>query len=189
VSVLLFASRLLFLDQVEFHMNRSQKTVAIGAASGIVSMVMLVTVLSLVLHAPSEMDSLPDRIAFALQLNVLAVLPFFVMVITVANSRFTSDAINPLDQRETVSQEIDGRVVDNTLQQNFAFLIATLALATVLPASHLQVLKAMTAVFVLARVAFWIGYRIGPLYRAPGMAATAYLNLGALAAAIYLTFF
>jgi hypothetical protein len=170
-------------------MNKSQKTVAIGAASGIVSMVTLVTVLSLTLPTPTDIASLSDRIAFSLQLNVIAVLPFFVMVITVANSRFGSDAINPLDQRETVSQEIDGRVVDNTLQQNFAFLIGTLALATVLPASRLQILVAMTIVFVLARAAFWIGYRLGPLYRAPGMAATAYLNLGALAAAIYLAFF
>ena len=39
---------------------------------------------------------------------------------------------------------------------------------------------AATVVFVVARFAFWIGYRIYPLYRAFGMAATMYLNFGLL---------
>jgi hypothetical protein len=43
-------------------------------------------------------------------------------------------------------------------------------------------------VFVLARIVFWIGYRKDPLLRAPGMAATAYLNLGGLLTAVYLAF-
>jgi len=34
-------------------------------------------------------------------------------------------------------------------------------------------------------IAFWIGYRIHPLYRAFGMAGTGYLNLGILAFAIW----
>jgi hypothetical protein len=33
-------------------------------------------------------------------------------------------------------------------------------------------------VYVVARCAFWLGYRVNPLYRAPGMSATAYMNLG-----------
>jgi hypothetical protein len=43
---------------------------------------------------------------------------------------------------------------------------------------HLQVVWACVITFVAARIAFWLGYRINPLYRAPGMSATAYLNLG-----------
>ena len=56
--------------------------------------------------------------------------------------------------------------------------IATLALSTVVPLAHLQVVYACAVVFIVARIVFWIGYRIDPLYRAPGMAATAYMNLG-----------
>ena len=74
--------------------------------------------------------------------------------------------------------EIDGRVADNTFQQNFVFAIASLALSTVVPLHHLQVVWACALVFVAARAVFWLGYRINPLYRAPGMSATAYLNLG-----------
>ena len=39
--------------------------------------------------------------------------------------------------------------------------------------------------FIVARMAFWIGYRIHPLYRAFGMGATGYLNVGLLAFALW----
>lgn len=163
-------------------MNPAQKTVAIGAASGVLSMLLLVTLLYFLIPAPLGMATLSERIAFALKLNVIAVLPFFVMIITVGNSRFLSDAIDPLAERETLAQIVNGRVADNTLQQNFIFLVGTLALSALLKPTSVQLLIAATVVFVLARAAFWLGYRLGPLYRAPGMAATAYLNLGILLA-------
>jgi uncharacterized membrane protein YecN with MAPEG domain len=74
--------------------------------------------------------------------------------------------------------EIDGRVADNTLQQTFVFAVASLALSTIVALQYLQVVWACAIVFVLARVVFWVGYRLNPLYRAPGMAATSYMNLG-----------
>lgn len=82
--------------------------------------------------------------------------------------------------------EINGRVVDNTLQQNFVFLVGTLALSTDLTSETIKLIPALVVVFVLARVAFWAGYRIHPLYRAPGMVATAYMNLSILLAVLYL---
>ena len=44
----------------------------------------------------------------------------------------------------------------------------------------MPIVAVAASVFVFARIAFWIGYRIDPLYRAFGMAATLYLNLGLL---------
>ncbi len=38
-------------------------------------------------------------------------------------------------------------------------------------------MPAVAITFVISRVIFWIGYRIHPLYRAPGFASTAYMNL------------
>jgi hypothetical protein len=46
------------------------------------------------------------------------------MIATVGNSRFLSEAIDPTRHAESRSMEIDGRVVDNTLQQNFLLAIA-----------------------------------------------------------------
>jgi len=131
-----------------------------------------------VLPVPEIVDSLGERLAYALRANVVALLPLFIMIITVANSRFLSEAIDPTRQAESVSMQIDGRVVDNTLQQNFVFAIASLAVSTIVPLQSLQVVWACAIVFVTARLVFWFGYRLNPLYRAPGMSATAYLNLG-----------
>ena len=159
-------------------MRAEQKIVAVGAASGVIAMAVGVWVLTAALPTPSIVDSLAERVAYALRANVLALVPFFVMLIAVGNARFLSDAIDPTRRAESRSMEIDGRVADNTLQQTFVFAVASLALSTIVALQYLQVVWACAIVFVLARVVFWVGYRLNPLYRAPGMAATSYMNLG-----------
>lgn len=166
-------------------MKAEQKTVAVGAASGVATMVALVWILTEVLPTPAIAGTMAERLAYALRVNVVALLPFFVMLITVANSRFLSDAIDPTLKAESAAMQIDGRVVDNTLQQNFVFAITSLAVSTLVERRHLQVVLACAIVFMIARLVFWYGYRRHPLYRAPGMAATAYLNLGMILYVLY----
>jgi hypothetical protein len=158
-------------------MRAEQKVVAIGAASGIVAMVIAVWLLTLALPAPRILDAVGPRLAYALGANVFALVPFFIMLITVGNARFLSEAIDPTRNAESPSMDIDGRVADNTLQQSFVFAVASLALSTLVPLSSLQVVWACAIWFVIARTVFWIGYRFHPLYRAPGMSGTAYMNL------------
>ena len=161
-------------------MRAEQEVVAVGAASGIVVMALSVWLLTSVLPAPSITDAPDERLAYALRANIVALVPLFIMLINIGNARFLSDAIDPTRGAESRTMEIDGRVADNTLQQSFVFLVATLALSTTVPLKYLQVVWACTIVFVVARGVFWLGYRMNPLYRAPGMSATAYLNLGML---------
>jgi len=40
--------------------------------------------------------------------------------------------------------------------------------------------------FIVLRLAFWIGYRIKPVYRAAGFAGTFYLNVALFAYALWL---
>jgi uncharacterized membrane protein YecN with MAPEG domain len=167
-------------------MNRDQKIVAVGAASGIVLMALSVWLLTLWLPSPRiVMDTTASRLAYALRANVVALLPLFIMIITIANSRFLSEAIDPTRQAETPKMQIDGRVAENTLQQNFVFAVASLAVSTLVSPGNLQVVWACTIVFVVARCVFWMGYRVNPLYRAPGMSATGYLNLGMILYVLY----
>jgi MAPEG family len=166
-------------------MRAEQKIVAIGAASGVVAMALSVWILTVELPTPGIADALGDRMAYALRANVVAVLPLFIMFVMIGNSRFLSEAIDPTRHAESRSMQIDGRVADNTLQQNFVFFIASLALSTTIPLHNLQVVWACAIVFVAARGVFWLGYRLNPLYRAPGMSATAYMNLGMI---LYLLF-
>ena len=141
-------------------------------------MVLSVWILASILPTPPIADALAERLGYALRANVFALVPLFVMLITIGNSRFLSEAIDPTRRAESGPMQIDGRVADNTLQQNFVFTVASLALSTTVPLQHLQVVWACAIVFVVARFVFWLGYRINPLYRAPGMSATAYMNLG-----------
>ena len=169
-------------------MRPEQRIVAVGAASGVVLMVLSVWVLTALLPAPAITDTIAERLAYALKANTVAIVPLFVMIITIANSRFSSDAIDPTRRAESRSMEIDGRVADNTLQQNFVFTVTSLALSTSVPLHSLQVVGACAGVFIVARSAFWLGYRINPLYRAPGMSATAYMNLGMILYGVYCAF-
>ena len=166
-------------------MQKEQRIVAVGAASGVAVMALSVWFLTSVLPTPVITDTLGERLAYALKANIVAIVPFFIMLITVGNSRFLSEAIDPTRRAESRSMEIDGRVADNTLQQNFVFAIASLSLSTIVPLHQLQVVWACVIVFVVARAVFWLGYRLNPLYRAPGMSATAYMNLGMI---LYLLF-
>ena len=84
--------------------------------------------------------------------------------------------------------KIDARVAGNTLEQFAIFLVATLALAAAAEGNAVKIVGAAAITFVLMRFAFWIGYRIKPVYRAFGFASTAYMNLGLLIAAIWFGF-
>ena len=148
-------------------------------------MALSVWALTRALPTPVIVDILGERLSYALRANVVAIVPFFIMLITVGNSRFLSEAIDPTRNAESRSMQIDGRVADNTLQQNFVFAVASLALSTLVPLAQLQVVWACAIWFVTARLVFWLGYRINPLYRAPGMSGTAYMNLSMILYILY----
>jgi hypothetical protein len=169
-------------------MTKDQRTVAIGAASGVVSMVLLVWALSGLLPHPQIADTAGERLAFAFRWSVLAVLPLFAMVVAVGNARFLSEAIDPTLGKESHKLIVDARVADNTLEQFVCFLVGLAALSVSVPNAWLNLVPALAITFVIARTVFWIGYRIHPLYRAPGFSSTAYMNLFMYIAVAWLSF-
>ena len=157
-------------------MKREQKIVAIGAASGIVAMLVALWLLTPVMPAPASGVAIAERLAFALRWDALAILPLFAMIVSVGNARFLSDAIDPTAGKESRTMIVNGRVADNSVQQYLLFLMATLAVAAS-DGARLGVVSAAAAIHIAMRIAFWIGYRIDPLYRAFGMSSTAYLSV------------
>jgi hypothetical protein len=162
-------------------MTGEQKIVATGALSGVVSMLLATWLLYAVLPVPVE----TDPIAYALRWLPFAALPLLAMVVAVGNARAMGPAIDPTLGNEDPAMRVNIRVADNTLQQFALFAAASLGLAASLDPVRVRIVGAAAIVFVAARIAFWIGYRIHPLYRAPGFAAPAYLTLGLLAAALW----
>jgi hypothetical protein len=168
-------------------MTKDQKIVGVGAASGVVTMIVAVASIYQLWPINSEFVDLSRRLVFALQANAFASLPLLVALMTVAQNRFLSEAIDPTLHREDLATQINGRVADSTLQQFVLFFTATTALSANLSPDDIRIIPAAAIVFVGARVAFWIGYRIHPLYRAFGMAATGCLTVGLLAFALWKT--
>ena len=166
-------------------MTQDQKIVAAGAASGVLAMIASVTAIYRCWPVNPELTDVASRLAYALQMNAVAILPLLVGIVFVGNGRFLSEAIDPTLNKESVATQINGRVVDNTLQQFILFAVGTLALSAKLSGPQMRAIPAVTLVFVVGRLAFWIGYRMHPLYRAFGMAATAYLNIGLLGFALW----
>lgn len=167
-------------------MTNDQKKVAIGAVSGIVGMVLLVWLISTYMPQPQVNDAPGNRLAYAVRWSVVAVLPLFAMLVAVGNARFLSEAIDPTLGKESQKMVVDGRVADNTLQQFVCFLVGITALSVSVPIGWISVIPAVAITFVICRLVFWVGYRIHPLYRAPGFSSTAYMNLFMYIAVLWL---
>jgi hypothetical protein len=166
-------------------MTSDQKIVGVGAASGIAAMLLGLLVLTPAMPTIGPAADVGARLPVALRWDAVAILPRFLAITAIGNARFTSEAIDPTAGKESRAMLINGRVVDNTVQQYVLFLMATLGVAAS-DGAKLEVVEAAAIVFVLARFAFWIGYRIHPLYRAFGMAATSYLSVVLFAYALWL---
>ena len=158
-------------------MNRQQKLVAIGAASGVAIMIGALIGLSVVMPSLPITADAGDRLAFAVKWLALAAAPLFLAIVVVGNARFLSDAIDPTAGKESQAMIVNGRVVDNTLQQYVLLCAATMAVAATANGTQLGIVSAASVIFIVSRFAFWIGYRIEPVHRAAGFASTAYLNL------------
>ena len=166
-------------------MNREQKTVAIGAASGAATMLLSVWLLYTVLPSPAGVRGPADAALYALRWLPFAALPLLAMIATVGNARAMGPAIDPTLGHEDPAMRINLRVLQNSLEQFVLFSAGSLGLAASLDPPQVKVIGAAAIVFVAARIAFWVGYRIHPLYRAAGFAGTAYLNFALIAAALW----
>lgn len=168
-------------------MTSDQTIVLKGAISGIAAMGLSLWLLFHLLPDPETTD-VASRLAYALKWDAVAALPLFFMLASIGNARFGSEAIDPTVGKESTTMKIDARVAGNTLEQFAIFLVATLALAAATEGEAVKIVGAAAITFVLMRTAFWIGYRIKPVYRAFGFSSTAYMNLGLLIAAIWFGF-
>ena len=167
-------------------MTNNQKAVAIGASSGIATMLLSLYALSQLMPGIGVDASAGERLAYALQWIAVAAVPLVLTIGSVGNARFSSEAIDPTAGKESPAVAINCRVVDNTVQQYLLFGVASLAVAASARGDQLGIVAGAAIVFVLARLAFWIGYRIKPVYRAAGFSSTFYLNLVLFGYALWL---
>ena len=81
--------------------------------------------------------------------------------------------------------QVNQRALTNTVEQLAGFVPALIALAAAAPPAWMPGVVALGVVFAVARLVFWGGYLIGPLLRAPGMAATVAVNVATFVTAVW----
>lgn len=142
-------------------------SIAIGMAAGAG---WAVGVLWLGAQAPVPMIALP----FAIALSFLPPgLILAAMIARLSQRRFFDETI--IDgQATTGGAEIDRRVLVNTVEQIVLALCIWPALAVLLGPAGAAVSLVLEFSFVVARIAFWIGYHVSSSARAFGFAATFY---------------
>lgn len=123
----------------------------------------------------SDMPAMFDRVMFALKWSGIAILLTFLTGIeAVSHERLVTEAFDPLAGKETRSILVNLRYLQNTLEQLMLFVPGLLLFAAYAePANAARSVSAAALVWILARIAFWIGYRQGPQYRIAGLVGMA----------------
>ena len=120
------------------------------------------------------METVLARLIFALKCSCVAILFCFVTGIeAVAHERLRSPAIDPLLGYETRRLRVNLRYLQNTLEQLVVFVPGLFGLAYYASdGAAMRRVVAATVVWIVARIAFWIGYHHCSASRgfgAPGM--------------------
>ena len=76
-------------------MTADQKTVAIGSVSGIISMILLMAIIYRFWPVSPELTYVAARLGYTVRALTFAALPLLIGKVTVANARFSTDAIDP----------------------------------------------------------------------------------------------
>jgi hypothetical protein len=161
--------------EADFRAQRSAGMVAIGA--GMVVALVVWFGIDRGLPPLGGMADLAARMVLTLKCFVLAVLFALVLgVEAVAHERLVSPAFDPLAGHETRRLRVNKQYLQNTLEQTVVFAAAIFGLAVYCPdGAAMRAVVATTAVWILGRWAFWIGYHRSAAMRglgAPGMAAS-----------------
>ncbi len=127
----------------------------------------------------------PERVAVACAALLPAVSVLNLMIAAQMWLRMRSGAVDPLAGRDDAPLRVNQRALTNTVEQLAGFAPALLAVAAGVSSDRMRFVVAAGVVFAAARLVFWGGYLLGPMMRAPGMAATFAVNIATLVAAIW----
>jgi hypothetical protein len=120
----------------------------------------------------------PAAIGFGAACLLPAAAVLAAMTLLQIATRFATGAFDPTLGRDGRLLVVNQRAITNTVEQLACFAPSLLALSA---AAASPPLLALGLTFATARLAFWVGYLIAPILRAPGMAATGAVNLATFA--------
>nr|WP_297459154.1 MAPEG family protein [uncultured Halomonas sp.] len=160
---------------------REHRTEAFGISLGIF-LTLLIAMLGIWLlpDIAGPFDN-ASRLALAAKCLVAPAIMMLLGVIVVGLTRLGSDMLDPTRvNASTQGMRVSLRYLGNTHEQLTLYIANSLALAVLLPAAWLKIVPLYALMFCLGRVLFWVGYRLDPLYRAPGFALTILPTIAAM---------
>jgi len=130
----------------------------------------------------SALESLEQRIAFAIKADVFVLLWLAGCVRQVSGGRFRSEAdiAGAAYAEPSAAIAVRRAVLQNSLEQTVLAIGAHLALSVLLRGRELMLIPVLVGLYLLGRIWFSFGYERGPSGRAGGMALTAAPTLAAL---------
>ena len=131
--------------------------------------------LKLVWHwVPAEWNNFGDRLALVIKDAVFAILPGVIGICIVAAQRMDPKMWVGRVAKPNSALDINTRFISNTFEQFAAYFVANAGLSLYCPAEEARSLILLTALFLLGRILFWIGYHRNPYLRAFGFGLTFY---------------
>lgn len=164
--------------------NLTKKWIAIGWMSFVAAF----AIAWFVVPRPPAVAEPLDRLLLALQLTAGPAVVLLLILQGLWRVTDTLEAENPLLGKESYAWRINQRVMTNTIEQTLIFVPMFIALAIRIEPERVFVLPLLMGFWCGARLLFWIGYRLGPHLRAPGMdwtIATTIVTAFLLAASLF----
>src|SRR3990172_11419519 len=121
------------------------------------------------------------RIALVIKNAVFAILPAVLAICIVAAQRLDPSMWVGRTAKPNSALDINTRFILNTFEQFIAYFIANAGLALYCPLEEARTLLILTALFILGRILFWIGYHKNQYLRAFGFGLTFYPTVAAYA--------
>ena len=137
--------------------------------------------MKLIWHWQPEDWGIADRIALVLKDAVFALLPGVIGICIVAAQRLNPSMFVGQTPKANSAVDINNRFILNTFEQFTAYFVANAGLAMYCPPEEARSLPLLTALFVMGRILFWIGYHKNPYLRAFGFGITFYPTVAAFA--------
>ena len=118
--------------------------------------------------------TLGDRIALVIKDAVIAILPAVLAICIVAAQRLDPSMWVGRTAKPNSALDINTRFILNTFEQFIAYFIGNAGLALYCPPEEARPHIILTALFLLGRVLFLVGYHYNPYVRAFGFGITFY---------------
>ena len=118
--------------------------------------------------------TLGDRIALVIKDAVIAILPAVLAICIVAAQRLDPTMFVGRVPKPNSAVDINNRFILNTVEQFILYFIGNAGLALYCPPEEARTLIILTALFLMGRVLFWVGYHYNPYMRAFGFGITFY---------------